>query len=79
MYGIKFFLHLNLRRILTDYGFNGSPLRKDFPLIGFAELRFDDLYQAILVEIVEATKNFVFLNLKLLDICRFLAYVKIFY
>jgi len=60
MYGIKFFLHLNLRRILTDYGFNGSPLRKDFPLIGFAELRFDDLYQAILVEIVEATQKFRF-------------------
>jgi len=60
MFGIKFLLHKNLRRILTDYGFQGYPLRKDFPLIGFTELRFDDLYQSIFVEPVEATQKFRF-------------------
>jgi NADH-quinone oxidoreductase subunit C len=60
MYGIKFLLHQNLRRILTDYGFQGYPLRKDFPLIGFMELRYDDLYQSIFVEPVESTQNFRF-------------------
>jgi len=45
---------------LTDYGFQGYPLRKDFPLIGFTELRFDDLYQSIFVEPVEATQKFRF-------------------
>lgn len=60
MFGIKFLLHKNLRRILTDYGFQGHPLRKDFPLIGYAELRFDDLYQSIFIEPVEATQKFRF-------------------
>ena len=60
MFGIKFLLHKNLRRILTDYGFQGHPLRKDFPLIGFIELRYDDLYQSIFVEPVESTQNFRF-------------------
>jgi len=60
MFGIKFLLHQNLRRILTDYGFQGYPLRKDFPLIGFTELRFDDLYQSIFVEPVESTQRFRF-------------------
>jgi len=60
MYGIKFMLHPNLRRILTDYGFQGYPLRKDFPLIGFTEIRYDDLYQSIFVEPVEAMQNFRF-------------------
>lgn len=60
MFGIKFLLHPNLRRILTDYGFQGYPLRKDFPLIGFIELRYDDLYQAIFVEPVESSQNFRF-------------------
>jgi len=60
MFGIEFLLHKNLRRILTDYGFQGYPLRKDFPLIGFTELRFDDLYQSIFVEPVESTQKFRF-------------------
>lgn len=60
MYGIKFLFHSNLRRILTDYGFQGHPLRKDFPLIGFIELRYDDLYQSIFVEPVESSQNFRF-------------------
>jgi len=60
MFGIKFLLHTNLRRILTDYGFQGHPLRKEFPLIGFVELRYDDLYQSIFVEPVESSQNFRF-------------------
>ncbi|MEY4708455.1 MAG: NADH-quinone oxidoreductase subunit, partial [Pseudomonadota bacterium] len=42
MYGIPFTDHPDMRRILTDYGFSGYPLRKDFPLTGFVELRYDD-------------------------------------
>lgn len=60
MFGIKFLLHNNLRRILTDYGFQGYPLRKDFPLIGFLELRYDDLYQSIVIEPVESAQSFRF-------------------
>ena len=60
MFGIKFLFHKNLRRILTDYGFKGFPLRKDFPLIGFFELRYDDLYQSIFVEPVELSQLFRF-------------------
>jgi NADH:ubiquinone oxidoreductase subunit C len=58
MYGVKFLLHKNLRRILTDYGFHGYPMRKEFPLTGFIEIRYDDLYQSILVEPVEITQTF---------------------
>lgn len=47
MFGIKFLFHSNLRRILTDYGFNGHPLRKDFPLLGYFELFYDDSKQVI--------------------------------
>ena len=60
MFGIKFLLHKNLRRILTDYGFQGHPLRKDFPLIGFIELRYDDLYQSIYADPVESMQYFRF-------------------
>jgi NADH/F420H2 dehydrogenase subunit C len=47
MYGIYFYNHPNLRRILTDYGFNGHPLRKDFPVIGFIQVRYDDATKRI--------------------------------
>ena len=47
MFGILFQNHGDLRRILTDYGFNGHPLRKDFPLSGFSELLYDDFIQRI--------------------------------
>ncbi len=60
MFGIKFILHKNLRRILTDYGFLGHPLRKDFPLLGFSELRYDDLHQSISIEPVESSQAFRF-------------------
>jgi len=60
MFGIKFLFHKNLKRILTDYGFQSYPLRKNFPLIGFVELRYDDLYQSIFLEPVEATQKFRF-------------------
>lgn len=60
MFGLRFLFHKNLRRILTDYGFKGYPLRKDFPLIGFIELRYEDLYQSIFIEPVELSQVFRF-------------------
>jgi NADH:ubiquinone oxidoreductase subunit C len=47
MFGIKFLFHTGLRRILTDYGFKGHPLRKDFPLIGYFDIFYDDSIQSI--------------------------------
>lgn len=50
MFGIYFKHHPDLRRILTDYVFLGSPLRKDFPLTGYVEVRYDEAYKAVVVE-----------------------------
>ena len=58
MFGIFFLNHPDLRRILTDYGFSGYPLRKDFPLSGYTELRYDDTQKRVLSEPIELTQDF---------------------
>jgi NADH-quinone oxidoreductase subunit C len=58
MYGILFSGHPDLRRILTDYGFKGFPLRKDFPLTGYVEVRYDDDQKRVVYEPVKLTQEF---------------------
>ncbi|XP_074644689.1 NADH dehydrogenase [ubiquinone] iron-sulfur protein 3, mitochondrial-like [Tubulanus polymorphus] len=58
MYGVFFANHPDLRRILTDYGFEGHPFRKDFPLSGYVELRYDDELKRIVVEPIELAQEF---------------------
>jgi len=58
MFGIFFYNHRNLRRILTDYGFVGHPLKKDFPLSGYMELRYDDIYKVVVMEPLELVQEF---------------------
>lgn len=58
MYGVPFSGHPDLRRILTDYGFEGHPLRKDFPLTGFVELRYDDEKKRVVYEPAKLTQDF---------------------
>ncbi len=60
MFGIFFKKHPDLRRILTDYGFEGFPFRKDFPLSGYVELRYDSEKRVVIYELLEMTQEFRF-------------------
>jgi NADH-quinone oxidoreductase subunit C len=58
LYGVLFTGHPDMRRLLTDYGFEGHPLRKDFPLTGFVEVRYDDEQKRVIYEPVQLTQEF---------------------
>jgi NADH-quinone oxidoreductase subunit C len=65
LYGVLFTGHPDMRRILTDYGFEGYPLRKDFPLTGFVEVRYDDEQKRVVydrVRLAQQFRNFDFLS-----------------
>lgn len=63
MSGIFFIKHPDLRRILTDYGFNGHPLRKDFPLSGFREVHYEDSTKHIEYDSIELSQSYRVSNL----------------
>ncbi len=65
LYGVPFTGHSDMRRLLTDYGFEGHPLRKDFPLTGFVEVRYDDEEKRVVYEpvrLAQEFRNFDFLS-----------------
>jgi len=64
MFGIIFVGHNDLRRILTDYGFVGFPFRKDFPLTGYVELRYDDIMKSVVSEPLELSQEFRYFRLE---------------
>jgi NADH-quinone oxidoreductase subunit C len=60
LYGIYFYNHSDLRRILTDYGFEGFPLRKDFPVSGYVQIRYDEVLKRIVTEPIELVQEYRF-------------------
>jgi NADH-quinone oxidoreductase subunit C len=58
MFGVFFEKHPNLKRILTDYGFQGHPLRKDFPLTGFLEMRYNESHKRVMNESIELSQEY---------------------
>jgi NADH-quinone oxidoreductase subunit C len=64
MNGVFFEGHPDLRRILTDYGFEGHPLRKDFPLSGYTETRYDDSQKRVISESIEMSQEYRVFNFK---------------
>lgn len=64
LFGIIFKNHSDLRRLLLDYGFKGFPLRKEFPKIGFVEVRYDDIISSVIVEPIELMQEYRSFNLK---------------
>jgi NADH-quinone oxidoreductase subunit C len=64
MFGVVFNNHPDLRRMLTDYGFKGHPLRKDFPMTGYVEVRYDDFTKRIAYEEISLTQEYRIFNLE---------------
>lgn len=64
MFGVYFHENKDLRRILTDYGFEGHPLRKDFPLSGFVEVRYDDSTKVVVQEPIETSQAYRVFNFR---------------
>jgi NADH dehydrogenase (ubiquinone) Fe-S protein 3 len=60
MFGVNFFFHNDLRRILTDYGFLGHVSCKNFPLVGFLEYRYDDIFKLLIAEPLALAQSFRF-------------------
>jgi len=58
LFGVFFKNHPDLRRILTDYGFEGNPLKKDFPLVGYTEVRFDFIKKRVICDYIDITQEF---------------------
>ena len=58
MYGVLFFENPDLRRILTDYGFSGHPLRKDFPLSGYVEMSYNEVQKGVKEESIELSQEY---------------------